>query len=395
MAPPIPARLNQHSYLFTFWRDVDPADMFFGGYLGDADPALLATGGCAMNRIEVQAVAAGSPADRIGLRRGDVVYGNEDAPVGWARELDDYLLPHAEGPITLRVVRDGKDVELNGVLGAAPIGAEQVRDPQYDVGMQIVEATFGREQREALDRKRGVFVDGLLFASPACAADLLAGDLLVEIDGREIESSKDALRAVEKARKRSRIVEVRYLRRGEFYETEIDLTDARAERLRQAQRRQIDEAVLAYRPWVFDEGADYSWLMMSVMVAGAAANAYQAHQEAQQQRAASYSTYQSTSSSGTSSSRRGGIANQSSGEIVSTTPSGYTVRQVSRRGQTALFDPYGNRVPTRQPMPHVRFDGKFPAYDFSPNLDAIEFGHAVYGNVTANDQMVRDLFPMR
>lgn len=391
MAPPVPARLNQHSYLFTFWRDVDPADLFFGGYYGDADPSKLATGGCAMNRIEVQAVAEGSPADRMGLRRGDVIYGTEEAPVGWARELDDYLLSRSESQIQLRVVRDGQDVELAGVLGPAPDGAEQVRAPQYDAGLRIAEATFNRDQRKALDRRRGVFVDGLYFAAPACASDLIAGDLLVEIGGRTIESTKDALRALETARKRSRVVEVRYLRRGEIYETEIDLTDDRAELLRQAQRRLINEAILAYQPWVTDDGDDFSWIIMTAIVAGSAATAYEASQRAQQERAASYASSQS-SETYSSGGRRG--ANRSSGgAVVSTTSSGYTVRQVSRRGQTALFDPNGNRVPTRQPLPQVSFNGEFPSVDFSSNLDAIRFGQANYGHVQTVKQVNQALFP--
>lgn len=393
MAPPAPARLNQHSYLFTFWRDVDSADMFFGGYYGDADPSLLAIGGCAMNRIEVQAVARGSPADRMGLRQGDVVYGTEHAPIGWARELDDYLLSRSGSPIKLRVVRKGEDLELSGVLGQAPDSAAQVREPQYDAGLRMVEATFNREQRNALDRRRGVFVDGLHFAAPACAADLIAGDLLFEIDGRTIETTKDALRALKKARKQSRVAKVRYLRRGEVYETGIDLTDVRSELLGEAQRRQINEAVLAYQPWVLDEGADFSWIMMTAIVAGSAATAYEASLRAQQERAASYSSHQSSESS-SSGSRRGSIANQSgSGMVVSTTSSGYTVRQVSRRGQTALFDPNGNRVPTRQPMPQVSFDGKFPSVDFSSNLDAIQFGHANYEHVQTVNNVNQALFP--
>lgn len=46
-------------------------------------------------------------------------------------------------------------------------------------------------------------------------------------------------------------------------------------------------------------------------------------------------------------------------------------------------------------MPVVRFDGTFPDVDYGPSLDSIQFGHAVYGNVTTNTQIVQDLVPMR
>ncbi len=67
------------------------------------------------------AVIAGSPADKAGLKAGDIVTAIDGQTVDRDHDLSTFLLPHAPGDkISLTVLRSGKSMEISVTLGEFP-----------------------------------------------------------------------------------------------------------------------------------------------------------------------------------------------------------------------------------------------------------------------------------
>ncbi len=67
------------------------------------------------------AVIAGSPADRAGLKEGDIITAVDGAKIDAVRPLDDILTQYAPGKtVTLDVLRDGQTITLQLTLGTRP-----------------------------------------------------------------------------------------------------------------------------------------------------------------------------------------------------------------------------------------------------------------------------------
>ena len=82
------------------------------------------------------AVFAGSPADKAGLRKGDIVVAVDGDAVDEDHDLSTRILPHVPGDIvTLSVVRDGRTLEISVTLGTLPddpLAAAPAADPHLD-----------------------------------------------------------------------------------------------------------------------------------------------------------------------------------------------------------------------------------------------------------------------
>ena len=176
---------------------------YLGVTVGEVDERYKAAFGLeTTDGVLVQSVEPGGPADRAGLRRGDVVLEVNGNRVDSSRELIDavsYAGPRK--PVTMRIVRDGRAQQLDVTTGERPDSLPErdqpqvVDDPRSRVGIAAHPLTAELRQRLALrDTRDGVLVAGVKPGSPADRAGLLAGDVIVEVNGRPVDGV-DALRA--------------------------------------------------------------------------------------------------------------------------------------------------------------------------------------------------------
>ena len=71
------------------------------------------------------AVVAGSPADKAGLKDGDIITAVDGQRVDAAHSLDDVLITHQPGTtVTITVLRAGQTVDLQLTLGTRPAGLQ-------------------------------------------------------------------------------------------------------------------------------------------------------------------------------------------------------------------------------------------------------------------------------
>jgi len=139
-------------------------------------------------------VFADSPADRAGLRAGDIVTAVAGRPVDSRESFSTFTSTVAANqPLDLSVNRGGSPRTV------------QVRpsDPPSDLGLRILLEVAGLR---VADERRAVVIDDVLSSSRAADIGLQPGDVIVGINGREVTSSTDANTELMRGAERSSIV---------------------------------------------------------------------------------------------------------------------------------------------------------------------------------------------
>ena len=146
----------------------------------------------------VAQVETGSPAERAGLRAGDVVLGVNGERVVGSGDLPALLAQHGSGDeVRLQVWRDGKEVQVTARLA----GTEE-RTARATAPVTPPAGKLGLALRPA-DPARSGGVGGLVVeqaSGPAARAGVQAGDVLVAVNGVAARSVEAVQSAVKEAR---------------------------------------------------------------------------------------------------------------------------------------------------------------------------------------------------
>jgi len=126
-------------------------------------------------RVVVEAVQPGSPAERAGLKKGDVVTRVGGQAVKTPDAFREWLQTHGPGEaVKLTLIRGELPSEVTATLAAT--------SRPMKIGTQPV--LFGAELGE-LQEGGGVRVEGVTPNTPAAAAGVKAGDYIVKLEGAE------------------------------------------------------------------------------------------------------------------------------------------------------------------------------------------------------------------
>jgi serine protease Do len=178
----------------------------------------------------VSNVADGSPAADAGIEKGDVILKFDGRDIGEMRRLPRIV---ADTPIdkTVDVVlwRDGREQRVKvkiGELNEAEVAAlpeqPETQAPEAAkieaLGMSLAEVTPELRQQFQLDESAaGVLVIGVAEGSPASEKGLQAGDVVVEVDQKEVATPSDVQAQIAAARKANqRVVTFLIYRQGDF-----------------------------------------------------------------------------------------------------------------------------------------------------------------------------------
>ncbi|HYJ45483.1 MAG TPA: PDZ domain-containing protein [Pyrinomonadaceae bacterium] len=182
--------------------------------------------------VGISRVAEGSPADKAGLKKGDVIVGFDGEPVTSTRKLFRLIGEAApEQSVRLTVLRNGSEQQLTATLGERESGARAFRAltpaPRGDFRLAVPPAAprvwgngdapevfsygFGNNRRvgitsTTLTRQladyfgvsagKGLLVTSVSENSPASKAGLRAGDVITEVNGEKIDGTGDFVRAL-------------------------------------------------------------------------------------------------------------------------------------------------------------------------------------------------------
>ncbi len=173
-------------------------------------------------------VNPGSPADKSGLRTGDVITKLNDKPIEDSRRLKlavGGISPGSE--VTLQINRDGKTQDLKVKVGEPPSDRSIARksSPKDDegtlngVGVGDIDAET-RRQFDLPANLKGAVVTEVDPASAAAAAGLQPGDVIQEINRKPVRSADEAVQMTEKAESKKTLLLVwsqRGAQRGNRY----------------------------------------------------------------------------------------------------------------------------------------------------------------------------------
>jgi len=143
----------------------------------------------------VSEVVKDSPAERAGIKRGDVILRFDGQAIDERNDLPKVVAAARVGKTAKVVVfRDGQERELQvevGRLAEEGDDAPASADNGGELGLTVSAITPELTRRFELSPvSRGVLVTAIKPGSAAANANLRSGDLIIEVDGREIETVK-------------------------------------------------------------------------------------------------------------------------------------------------------------------------------------------------------------
>ncbi len=137
-------------------------------------------------------VHPGSPSDKAGIKRGDVIieFNGEEVPSSdQLPKMVAFLRPGTD--VVVKIMSDGKEESINVTLGELPNQKvlSQKMEPKRsgeDLGMLVEELTPEIARRFGYPVDTGVVVAQVAQGSPAQVAGIKAGDIILEINRQDV-----------------------------------------------------------------------------------------------------------------------------------------------------------------------------------------------------------------
>ena len=145
-------------------------------------------------QVVVQQVQRNSPAAEADLAVGDIIL-SIDGETVTSDTIADVVLSYAPGDtVTLSIERDGETSDIEVTLGEQRRNRrQQNREQRFE--FRLPERPFLGFDLE--DTEDGVRVTRILEVSPAAMAGLQVDDLIVSVNGTDVETTQDVIEAVQ------------------------------------------------------------------------------------------------------------------------------------------------------------------------------------------------------
>lgn len=185
------------------------------GYLGvviqNLTPELKESFGLEENKgVLISDVIEGSPAEKAGLKRGDVVIqfnGKEVKEISEFRNMVALTPPGTKAKIVVK--RNGKRMEFEVVLGdlrKATLAVASKSQILKKLGFSVQNLTKDLAQQFGYIKKKGVLIDKVIPGSPAYQAGLEPGMLILEVNRTPVRNTKEFFRAIRKSKKSGKVL---------------------------------------------------------------------------------------------------------------------------------------------------------------------------------------------
>ncbi len=165
-------------------------------------------------------VVSGSPAEKAGIQRGDIIVSYDGKAVKDSHHLPAMVAATAvDEEVTLTVLRDGKEHSLPVQIGELDSEdgrfADATQSTKGKWGLQLHELNAEFKNQFRLQADQGVVVVGVEPGSPAQEAGLRQGDVIVEVNRHTVNSVNDVKKNMSKSKDNLLLLVQR--QNGKFY----------------------------------------------------------------------------------------------------------------------------------------------------------------------------------
>lgn len=164
----------------------------------------------------INQVTSKSPAEKAGLKSGDVILKINGSSISRTSDLLNVLNRVAPSQtVQLEVLRDDKVRTISATLGTAPDdtpAAEDKNNPTSGLGMSIRNLT--PEEQAKLDVRGGILVQDVKRGSLASLSNIVAGDVILQVNGTPILNSQMFVKTMAALPKNS-VARVTIIRQGQ------------------------------------------------------------------------------------------------------------------------------------------------------------------------------------
>jgi serine protease Do len=160
--------------------------------------------------VIVSGVDSGGPADRAGIKQGDVITAINGRPVEDNNSLRNQVASTQPGTeVTMTVRRDGSEQEMRVKLGELPVAASQAGSNRSEggsgslYGMSVSSLNPETARRLGLpESTRGMVVTSVEPISPAADAGLQPGDVITQVNRQPVSSVAELKSALTQTKER-------------------------------------------------------------------------------------------------------------------------------------------------------------------------------------------------
>ncbi len=166
---------------------------WLGVYIQAMTPSLAGAFGLKKPKgVIVADIVPGSPADKAGLKRGDVILEVNGEAVNSPAELQIAIRSHKAGEkVKLKVWRKNKTITISVRLGELPQEEISSIKPRIDIGMKVSDITPDLAHKYRITDATGVVITYVEPNSPADMAGLREGDVIKQLNGHERRNMRD------------------------------------------------------------------------------------------------------------------------------------------------------------------------------------------------------------
>lgn len=167
-------------------------------------------------------VISGSPADKGGIERGDIIIAYNGKAVKDSHDLPTMVAATpVDEEVTVTVLRDGKEHKLPMKVGKLPSEEakreESVQPAKGKWGLQLHDLNPQIAHQLGLKTDQGVVVVGVEPGSPAAEAGIQQGDVIVEMNRHSVDSVNDVKEKIDKSKDKDHLLLLVQRQDGTFY----------------------------------------------------------------------------------------------------------------------------------------------------------------------------------
>jgi serine protease Do len=154
--------------------------------------------------VLVSSVTEGSPAERAGLKTGDIITDYDGRKVERASDLPRAVAGTPVGrDVKLNVVRDGKSMTLTARVAAldakeAAESGDSGEKAKPALGLAVQPLTPALAQQLGVRATQGLVVQNVMEGSPAAEAGFERGDVILEVNKKPVKSVSELRESVAK-----------------------------------------------------------------------------------------------------------------------------------------------------------------------------------------------------